>query len=87
MDSAPSSHVLHILADTHFVANDTDPLTRPTLSAVTGTCPVHSPGACPAPVKRRARRRTRRWTLMLFVVEVIIVIALVWFAWSGGSWG
>lgn len=32
------------------------------------------------------RRRTRRWTLVLFAIEVVIVIALVWFSWSGGAW-
>lgn len=39
-----------------------------------------------APTSGR-RRRTRRWTLALFAVEVVIVIALVWFSWSGGPWG
>ena len=72
------------------MAKDTDPLTR--AGSATGTaagaemCPVHGAAPCPAPHPSRSRRRTRRWTLMLFVLEVAVVIALVWFSWAGGSW-
>ncbi|SDB85204.1 hypothetical protein SAMN05216410_0458 [Sanguibacter gelidistatuariae] len=55
------------------MANDTDPQVRST-----------EVDAEPRPAPRR--RKTRRWTLMLFAIEVVIVAALVWFSWSGGSW-
>ena len=74
------------MADTHTVAKDTDPLLTGDIATDTGPCPVHGSAPCPAPHQRPARRRTRRWTLMLFVLEVAAVVALVVFSWTSGSW-
>ncbi|PFG34482.1 hypothetical protein [Sanguibacter antarcticus] len=34
----------------------------------------------------RAPRKVRRWTAVLFVLEVVVVVALVTFSWVSGSW-
>ena len=59
------------------MAHDTDPLVDPTITL--GTQPRTTP--------QRRRRGARRWSLVLFAVEVAIVVALVWYSWAGGSWG
>lgn len=33
-----------------------------------------------------APRKVRRWTAVLFTLEVIVVVALVVFSWVSGSW-
>ncbi|WP_066460863.1 hypothetical protein [Sanguibacter suarezii] len=68
------------------MAKDTDPLTRADIAAGAGACPLHDGAPCPSSHAHPARRRTRPWTLMLFVVEVAIVVALVGFSWTSGSW-
>lgn len=33
-----------------------------------------------------ARRTVRPWTAVLFGLEVLVVVGLVWFSWTSGSW-
>lgn len=40
----------------------------------------------PVSVIRRAPRRVRPWTAVLFALEVAVVVALVVFSWVSGSW-